>query len=48
VNKAHGPLVGEAGGVRWIYHRILWETNSLLLKMAIEIVGLRIKNDDFP
>ena len=26
----------------------LWYTNSLLLKMAIEIVDLPIKNGDFP
>ena len=26
----------------------LWKTNSLLLKIAIEIVDLPIKNGDFP
>ena len=26
----------------------LWQTNSFLLKMAIEIVDLRIKHGDFP
>jgi hypothetical protein len=31
-----------------IQHPNLWKTNSLLLKMAIEIVSFPMNNGDFP
>ena len=42
-------VAGRFAGHVWLKMRYtFWEFNSLLLKMAIEIIDLPIKNSDFP